>query len=277
MACMLILSCYAALRVAFKAPTPRARPWVRPAQARPRWTSSAATSSPPSPPPGPLATSQAAWSQALGFVGDQGEQIPDTSEVTFTDRSAAPRQGSSTSDHGRKWQQRRRPGGRPWWWRTSGIGPGRFQQRQQRLPQQSDTRAGRHRRHHLPCPHDLFRNPRAGPPGPAQSAAPGRKCRPGRGNDRLPQCPHVQLPYYDGQQFQEVWDSTQVGNALPMAIQVTLEPRPSARSRCDRLADAGTISVPTTPPRGRFFPAWLTDPRTAANAKSGWSTTGGVP
>ena len=46
--------------------------------------------------------------------------------------------------------------------------------------------------------------------------------------------------YYDGQQMLETWDSTQLNNALPMAVEITLE--------LDRPAAAGTESTATVTP-----------------------------
>lgn len=80
------------------------------------------------------------------------------------------------------------------------------------------------------------------------------------------------IRYYDGQQYEDVWDSTQLGNSLPMAVEITLE--------LDRPPAAGTTASSTVSNDQRpyysatrtFFPACY-DPAAAAAATESAGTT----
>ncbi len=83
------------------------------------------------------------------------------------------------------------------------------------------------------------------------------------------------IRYYDGQQFEEYWDSSELGNILPMAVEVTLE--------LDRPPPAGTSAASSTVSNDQrpyyaavrtFFPACY-DQAAAAKALAGTDSTGG--
>ena len=259
MASVLVLSCYAALRVAFRA-RDTALAAVGPARAGEtaldiirRDIESAM------PPTGRLSGT---------FVGDQGTEVTDTSTVMFN-AVAAPAPGFVEAAAGG----------------TSGMGGGAMTVRggsggsTGSMSNLDPTMAG-----------GIVRVAYLVRQSPSGSRVLVRQVQrnllaqveSGEPDEEAVICRNVRsffLRYYDGQQMLQAWDSTQLNNALPMAVEVTLEldrpPAPGTES-------TATVSVASTDQRPyyaavrTFFPAcYDVAAATAAATGDTSGTTGG--